>query len=149
MTQEPFDFFQDHSLKFLEMAFKSDRLEPLADPDGIGRHTGDCGDTVEMSLKLEGRTINRVAFQVQGCMNTVASANAVAELIEGQSIDTAWELTPEKVIDFLETLPKGHHHCAELAVGALYRALADARSKQQQPWRKMYDKGGAPHQNFK
>jgi nitrogen fixation NifU-like protein len=98
-----------------------------------------------MSLKLEGRTIDRVAFQVQGCMNTVASANAVAELIEGQSIDTAWELTPEKVIEFLETLPQGHHHCAELAVGALYRALADARGKQQQPWRKMYDRGGAPH----
>jgi nitrogen fixation NifU-like protein len=48
------------------------------------------------------------------------------------------------VIEFLETLPKGHHHCAELAVGALYRALADARGKQQQPWRKMYDKGGVP-----
>ncbi len=73
-------------------------------------------------------------------MNTVASANAVAELIEGKPIEDAWELTPERVIDFLETLPKGHHHCAELAVGALYRALADARSKQREPWRKMYRK---------
>jgi nitrogen fixation NifU-like protein len=142
MTQKPFDFFQDHSLKFLEMAFKTDRLEPLADPDGIGRHTGDCGDTVEIFLKLRGATIAQVAFQVRGCMNTVASANAAAELIEGQSIDAAWELTPERVIEFLETLPKDHHHCAELAVGALHRALADARSKQQQPWRKMYTKGG-------
>jgi nitrogen fixation NifU-like protein len=149
MTREPFDFFQDHSLKFLEMAFKTDRLEPLADPDGIGRHTGDCGDTVEMFLKLQGGAISQVAFQVEGCIHTVASANAVGELIEGRSIEAAWELTPEKVIEFLETLPKGHHHCAELAVGALYRALADARGKQQQPWRKMYDKGGAPHQNFK
>jgi nitrogen fixation NifU-like protein len=144
MSQKPFDFFQDHSLKFLEMALKTDRLEPLADPDGIGRHTGDCGDTVEMFLKLQGEIIVQVAFQVQGCLNTVASANAVAELIEGRPIADAWELTPEKVIEFLETLPRGHHHCAELAVGALYRALADARSKQQQPWRKMYAKGGSP-----
>jgi nitrogen fixation NifU-like protein len=97
---------------------------------------------VEIFLKLRGATIAQVAFQVRGCMNTVASANAAAELIEGQSIDAAWELTPERVIEFLETLPKDHHHCAELAVGALHRALADARSKQQQPWRKMYTKGG-------
>ena len=25
--------------------------------------------------------------------------------------------------DFLETLPHANHHCAELAVGALYKAL--------------------------
>jgi nitrogen fixation protein NifU and related proteins len=46
------------------------------------------------------------------------------------------------VIEFLETLPRGHHHCAELAVGALYRALADLRGKQREPWRKLYAKGG-------
>jgi nitrogen fixation NifU-like protein len=140
MTQEPFDFWQHHSRTYLEMAFKSDRMEPLEDPDGIGLHTGDCGDTVEMFLKLRGTAIEQVAFQVRGCMNTVASANAVGELIEGKSIDAAWELTPEKVIEFLETLPKDHHHCAELAVGALHRALADARTKQRDPWRKMYSK---------
>jgi nitrogen fixation NifU-like protein len=126
------------------MAFKTDRMEPLADPDGVGRHTGDCGDTVEMLLKLQGDTIAQVAFQVQGCMNTIASANAVAELIEGKPLGDAWETTPEKVIAYLETLPPGHHHCAELAVGALYRALVDLRTKQRQPWRKMYGKGGSP-----
>ena len=143
MTREQFDFWQDHSVKYLEMALKSDRMEPLEDPDGEGRHTGDCGDTVAISLKLQGEVIGQMAFQVQGCMNTVASANAVAELVEGRPLADAWELTPERVIDFLETLPKGHHHCAELAVGALYRALADARSKQREPWKKMYRKSGA------
>ena len=142
MTKEQFDFWQDHSVKYLEMALKSDRMEPLEDPDGEGRHTGVCGDTVAISLKLQGEVIGQVAFQVQGCMNTVASANAVAELVEGRSIADAWEVSPERVIDFLETLPKAHHHCAELAVGALYRALADVRSKQQEPWKKMYRKSG-------
>ncbi len=138
MSKAPFDFWQDHSNTYLEMAFKADRMEPLEAPDGVGRHTGECGDTVAMFLKLHGGTIGQVAFQVQGCMNTIASANAVAELVEGRPIDAAWDLTPEQIVEFLETLPEGHHHCAELAVGALYRALADARSKQQQPWKKMY-----------
>jgi nitrogen fixation NifU-like protein len=142
MTTARFDFWQDHSIKFLEMAFKSDRMEPLADPDGEGRHTGACGDTVAIALKLRGSFIAQMAFQVQGCMHTVACTNAVAELIEGRPIADAWELTPERVIDFLETLPKSHHHCAELAVGALYRALADVRSTQTQPWKKIYRKSG-------
>ena len=142
MTEKPFDFLQDHSATFLEMAFATDRMEPLEDPDGEGRHTGDCGDTVSMSLKLRGEAIAQVAFQVQGCLNTVASANAVAALVEGRPLAEAWEITPERVIEFLETLPSGHHHCAELAVGALYRALADLRSKQREPWRKLYAKGG-------
>jgi nitrogen fixation protein NifU and related proteins len=144
MTNETFDFWQDHSLKYLEMALKSDRMEPLDDPDGEGRHTGACGDTVAMFLKLRGTIIAQVAFQVQGCMNTVACANAVAELIEEKPIEEAWELTPERIMNFLETLPDSHHHCAELAVGALYRALADVRSKQREPWKKKYQKSGAP-----
>jgi nitrogen fixation NifU-like protein len=138
MAEKPFDFLQDHSTAFLEMAFATDRMEPLESPDGEARHTGDCGDTVTMSLKLGGGVIARVAFQVQGCLNTVASANAVAELVEGRSPAEAWEVTPERVIDFLQTLPPGHHHCAELAVGALHRALADMRSKQRDPWKKLY-----------
>ncbi|MFO7709022.1 MAG: iron-sulfur cluster assembly scaffold protein [Desulfobacterales bacterium] len=142
MTSKPFDFWQDHSVKYLEMALKSDRLEPLQEPDGVGRHTGECGDTVVLFLKLRGAAIAQVGIQIQGCMNTVASANAVAELIEGRSIDDAWNVTPEKVIGFLETLPKAHYHCAELAVGALYRALADTRSKQRDPWKKIYSKSG-------
>jgi nitrogen fixation NifU-like protein len=58
-------------------------------------------------------------------------------------------VTPEKIIAYLETIPESHHHCAELAVGALYRALADLRAKQQQPWRKMYSKDGSPLRNSK
>jgi len=94
MSKAPFDFWQDHSVTYLEMAFKPDRMEPLAAPDGVGHHTGECGDTVAMFLKLHGDTITQVAFQVQGCMNTIASANAVAELIEGKPLDAAWVLSP-------------------------------------------------------
>ena len=85
MTEKPYDFLQDHSTTFLEMAFATDRMEPLENPDGEGRHTGDCGDTVFMALKLRGEVIAQVAFQVQGCLNTVASANAVAALVEGRA----------------------------------------------------------------
>jgi len=38
----------------------------------------------------------------------------------------------------LETLPPDHFHCAELAVGAFYLALAHLRDNQKSPWKKLY-----------
>jgi nitrogen fixation NifU-like protein len=46
-------------------------------------------------------------------------------MAEKKNVDEAWAITPEMVIEYLETLPESHRHCAELAVGALYQALAD------------------------
>ena len=50
MTAKEFDFWQDHSLHYLEMAFRHDRRERLQNPDGYGKRTEECGDTVEMFL---------------------------------------------------------------------------------------------------
>ncbi len=129
MNEKDFDFWQDHSLRFLEMAFRSDRRETVTNPDGLGSRTGDCGDIVTFFLTIRGGRILSVSFETQGCLNTNACANTVCELVEGKSVEEAWTVTPEDVTDYLETLPGDHTHCAELAVGALYLALADAKRR--------------------
>ncbi|MBW2516176.1 MAG: iron-sulfur cluster assembly scaffold protein [Deltaproteobacteria bacterium] len=138
MVAKEFDFWQDHSLRYLEMAFRNDRRAVIAHPDGYGKRTGRCADTVEIYLTVRDGRIRSVAYQTDGCMNTNACANAAAELIEDRDIETAWELTPEDVIDYLETLPVEHFHCAELSVGALYRALRNYQDNQRAPWKKLY-----------
>ncbi|MDJ0831329.1 MAG: iron-sulfur cluster assembly scaffold protein [Desulfobacterales bacterium] len=140
MAQNTSDFWQEHSLRFLEMAFRTDKRERLTDPDGYGKNTGDCGDTVEMFLKIRNGLIQAICFDTNGCLNTNACANGVAYLTEGRSLNDAWRLKPENVSQFLETLPPDHFHCAELAVGALYRALADYRELQRQPYKRLYQK---------
>lgn len=137
MTEE-FDFWQDHSLRFLEMAFRTDKRERLAQPDGYGKKTGDCGDTIEFFLSLDGERIAAMAYESQGCLNTNACANAVIHLVEGRTLAEAWELTPEKVGAFLESLLPDYFHCAELAIGALYLALANAGELNRSPWKKAY-----------
>ena len=137
-TSETSDFWQTHSLTFLEMAFRSEHRERLAQPDGYAKKTGDCGDTVEFFLMLEGSTIATVAYDINGCLNTNACCNAVVSMIEGRPLDDAWEVTPETVNEFLGSLPPDHFHCAELAVGTLYLALSDARESQRSPWKKLY-----------
>ncbi len=123
------DFWQAHSLKYLEMALNTDRRERIHDPDGYGRHTGECGDTIEIFLKVHKDTVTNAAFDCDGCMNTAACANTVVHMAEGKRVDDAWEIATEDVTAFLETLPENDIHCAELAVGALYKALADYQKK--------------------
>ncbi len=127
-SQQTFDFWQDHSRNYLEMAFRHDRHERLQNPDGYGKRTGECGDTIEIFLVVRAGRIQTVAFDTDGCMHTTACANTVAELAAGRRVKTAWEITPEAVAEFLKTLPADHFHCAELAVGALYLALASLKS---------------------
>jgi nitrogen fixation protein NifU and related proteins len=135
---EGFDFWQDHSLRFLEMAFRTDKKERLAQPDGYGKKTGDCGDTVEFFLFLDDERISTMSYDSHGCMNTNACANAVIHLVEGRTLGEAWELTPEKVAAFLESLPPDHFHCAELAIGALYLGLANVGELNRSPWKRAY-----------
>ena len=138
MDQKKFDFWQDHSLHYLEMAFRNDRREIVKHPDGYGKRTGDCGDTVEMYLSIRNGRIQSVSYETDGCMSTNACANTVAELIEGKDVGPAWELTPEDVMKYLETLLPENTHCAELAVGAMYRALRNFLEFKRDPWKKLY-----------
>lgn len=140
MSKTITDFWQDHSKQYLEMAFSVDRREVVTNPDGYGKKTGDCGDTVEFYLSVKDDIVESVSFMVNGCLNTNAAANTVARLAEGKSIDVAWEIKPEDIADYLETLPEGHFHCAELAAGALYLALANYRELKKAPWKKAYSK---------
>ena len=123
---------------YLEMAFRNDRRGIITNPDGYGKRTGDCADTVEIYLAVRDGRIQSVSYETNGCMNTNACANTVAELIEGKDVESAWEITPDDVINYLETLPAENTHCAELAVGALYLALQNFQKFKRDPWKKRY-----------
>jgi len=127
MAGKKFNFWQDHSLHYLEMALNRDKRETIENPDGYGIKTGECGDTVEFFLTLKDNIIISVSFNINGCMNTNACSNVVASLAEGKTIDKAWSINPEAVVEYLETLQPEEIHCAELAVGAFYLALSNCQ----------------------
>ncbi|MBN2124632.1 MAG: iron-sulfur cluster assembly scaffold protein [Deltaproteobacteria bacterium] len=141
MDEQNTGFWNRHSDHFLEMAFRWDKRERVEDPDGYGKRTGICGDTVEMYVTCEMGRIKWVTFHADGCMNTNACCNTVSLLAEGKSLEEAWEITPEDVIDYLETLPAEHTHCAELAVGAFYLALAKIKEDREDRYRSFRAKG--------
>ncbi len=125
ISAEQQEFLDKHSTKFLKMALNYNRHEKVFGPDGHGKNVGDCGDTVEIALTTMKKVIQYVSLQIDGCVYTNACANTVAHMVEGRTVNEAWEVTPEQVAEYLETLPEESFHCAELAVGALFLALAD------------------------
>ena len=138
MEKKSFDFWQDHSIYYLEMAFGYDKRERIVNPDGYGKRTGDCGDTVEIFLSIHNQRIQSVSFDIDGCVNTNACCNTVTYLTEGKKVEEAWEVTSDDVIEYLRTLQPENYHCAELAVGAFYLALTNYQEHQRTPWKKPY-----------
>jgi nitrogen fixation NifU-like protein len=119
------------------MAFRTDRRERLEKPDGYGKQSTECGDTIEFFLLIKEDRI-LASYEIRGCLNTNACANAVIELINGRTLTEAWQLSAQEVFDFLESLEPFHFHCAELAIGALHQALNHALTLRQAPWKKLY-----------
>ncbi len=120
---KPFDFWNDHSLEFLEMAMRKDYRERIDHPDGYGKRTGECGDTIEFFLMEQYGRLGTISYDIDGCLNTNACANSIVELARGKSIESAWDITEQDIVDFLKTLPENETHCAQLAIGAFYLAL--------------------------
>ncbi len=138
MTHDTAEQVQVHSEKYVAMTRRRERCYENENSDGYGKKTGECGDTVEFFLDVREGVIDTVTFQIDGCLHTMACANTVTIMVEGRSVAESWDITPEIIIKYLETLPDNHHHCAELAVGAFYLALASYHELQRQPWKTVY-----------
>ncbi len=138
MDEKVIDFWRQHSTNFLEMALKNDKLERLRQADGYGKHIRECGDSLEIYLNQRDGEITSASFYTEGCIYTVACANTVVHLVEGKPAERAWSITPRDVVEFLQTLPAGESHCAEMAVAALRAALEDLKKTERQPWVKFY-----------
>ena len=138
MEENGLDFWQDHSLHYLKMALRADKREIIENPDGYGKSTGTCGDTVRIFLTVRGGCVQYISYDTDGCINTNACCNTVVRLVEGKTIKEAWQITPDDVVDYLETLPPENTHCAQLVVGAFYLAMANYNELKKAPWKKLY-----------
>ncbi len=127
MDRDQFNSKPKRSAHFLKMALDTEKRRVPQNYGGYGKRTGVCGDTVEIFISVRDERIRSVSYMTDGCLNTNACANTVAFLAEGRTIDEGWEIKTEHVIAYLESLPAQETHCAELAVGALYLALANCR----------------------
>jgi nitrogen fixation protein NifU and related proteins len=111
--------------QFLRVARYPQNIGSLDNPSGQGAAVGKCGDSIEVSLKIESGAIADIKVFPRGCVYTLVCASAMSELAKGLDLDQALELEPHHVADALGGLPENHLHCARLAVNTLGEAIAD------------------------
>jgi nitrogen fixation NifU-like protein len=92
-----------------------------------------CGDQVRIELALDdaGR-IERVAFEGQGCIVSIASTSIFTEYIRGKSLEELEQMTEEEVLENLDAPVGPRRRCALLPFQTVqagvkaYRAAEEA-----------------------
>jgi nitrogen fixation NifU-like protein len=102
-------------------------------PDGAGRLTGSCGDSMEIYLRFgEGRVIEATYFTT-GCASSSLSGSFAAELALGRTPEELTDLTAETILGAIGRLPEEDAHCAKLAAETVREALHDYMVRQLNP----------------
>ncbi len=105
----------------------------IADPSGRATGVGSCGDSLEVTLSVQGERITEIRHQPNGCAFTIACASVMSELARGRTLDQALEITPQDIETELGGLPEDHLHCARLSVNTLGEAVADCYRRRRSP----------------
>ena len=103
----------------------------MDDADGIGEvGNAKCGDIMRVYIKVDNDIITDVKFMTFGCGSAIATSSMATELIKGQPIQKALELTNKAVVEALDGLPAHKIHCSVLAEEAVKAAVEDYYKKQ-------------------
>lgn len=95
----------------------------LENPDGAARVTGGCGDTIEMTLRIEDEQIVDGAFTTTGCASSGLCGSFAVEMAIGKSVESVFEFEGQDVLDAIGTFPEDDSHCAFLAIETLQEAV--------------------------
>jgi len=88
-----------------------------------------CGDLMEMYIKVENDIIKDIKFKTFGCGSAIATSSMVTELAIGKNVDEALKITRKDVANELDGLPPQKMHCSNLAADALHAAIQDYKKK--------------------
>lgn len=95
----------------------------LEDPDGFARLTGDCGDTMEMYIRIQDEKVAQVGYFTDGCSSSSIAGSFAAELATGRGFTEVLDLRGQDVLNEIGKFPESEEHCAHLAVRTLQEAL--------------------------
>jgi nitrogen fixation NifU-like protein len=112
-----------YSDKAIQYYLEKPYMGSLPDADQVSEMTGTCGDTMAVYLKAAHGKIVDVRYQVMGCAGAVSAAMAAVDLVKGKEIEVARNLEDGDIFRVLQDIPVKKHHCIQLAVKALHKAI--------------------------
>ena len=100
----------------------------LADANAVAEETNPiCGDRLRLSLRIRDGRIEAAHFLAYGCPPTLACGSALAQMLEGMTIEDALKLERKEIVSALGGLPTRKQHAASLAIETLRTAIENRR----------------------
>ncbi|MCR4564432.1 MAG: Fe-S cluster assembly scaffold protein NifU [Clostridiales bacterium] len=120
-----------YSEKVMDHFMNPRNVGQIENADGVGEvGNARCGDIMKIFLKInKDGIIEDVKFNTFGCASAIASSSMATEMIKGQPVSKALELTNKAVVEALDGLPAIKIHCSVLAEEAVKAAVKDYYDK--------------------
>ncbi len=118
-----------YSVKAIRYYLEKQFMGDLPEADQISEMQGTCGDTMKVYLKIDQGLVTDARYQVLGCPGAISAAMAAVDLIKGKSIEYARSLNDGDIFTVLENIPAKKHHCIQLAVKALHKAIDEYKGE--------------------
>ena len=116
--------------KVLDHFYNPRNTGEIEDASGVGQvGNAKCGDIMKIFLKIDDGKIVDAKFKTFGCGAAVATSSIATEMIIGNPVEYAINLTNRAVVEALEGLPPEKIHCSVLAEQAIKAALRDYYKK--------------------
>ncbi|MGB2687575.1 MAG: iron-sulfur cluster assembly scaffold protein, partial [Desulfobacterales bacterium] len=117
-----------YSEKAVRYFIEQPYMGSLPDADQVSEMVGSCGDTMKIYLNIDDHTITDIKYQVLGCPGAISASMAAVDLVKGKSIEYARNLNDGDVFNELVDIPVKKHHCIQLAVKALHKAIDEYKN---------------------
>jgi nitrogen fixation NifU-like protein len=117
-----------YSDKAIKYYMEKPHMGDMPNPDLSSEMLGTCGDTMKIYLKIDNGTITDIKYQVLGCPGAISAAMAVVDLTKRKSLEYAKSIDDGEVFKLLEEIPAKKHHCIQLAVKTLHKAIGEYES---------------------
>lgn len=117
-----------YSEKAVRYYLKQPYMGNLPDADQVSEMLGSCGDTMKIFLKINDNTLTDIRYQVLGCPGAISASMAAVDLVKGKSLEQARNLNDGDVFNQLVDIPVKKHHCIQLAVKTLHKAIDEYKN---------------------
>ncbi len=103
----------------------------MEDADAVGvAGDPDCGDAMELYIKVKDDVVTDASFLICGCVAALASASMTTVLVKGKTLEEALRITNEDIAAALGGLPGHKVHCSVLGAEAIKSAVENYRESQ-------------------
>lgn len=116
--------------KVLEHFKSPHNIGSMENPDGYAEvGSSECGDTMEMFLRIKDGRIEDIKYKTYGCCAAIASSSIATDMAKGKTVDEAEGISKADIVEELGGLPEKKWHCSLMVEDAIKAAIADYKSK--------------------